>query len=74
MRLQALSEEASKSIKAFAKAKEVKDDEWYTRLEDIEKEITEEYFPFFKGKRVFLPCDDYRKSNFSAFSAKTLID
>ena len=70
MRLQALSEEASKSIKAFAKAKEAKDDEWYTRLEDIEKEITEEYFPFFKGKRVFLPCDDYRKSNFSAFFRK----
>lgn len=60
----------SNSIKAFARAKERKDDEWYTQYKDIEREITEEYFPFFAGKRVLCPCDDYWKSNFTQFFVK----
>lgn len=45
------------------RALKVKNDEFYTRMEDIEKAIPF-YHPFLKGKRVLLPCDDYRYSQF----------
>lgn len=39
------------------------DDEYYTRMEDVEKILK----PFnLKGKRVYMPCDDNR-SNFSLY-------
>ncbi|MBR1825295.1 MAG: adenine-specific methyltransferase EcoRI family protein [Alphaproteobacteria bacterium] len=44
-------------------AKKNKNDEFYTRLEDIENELCH-YKAFFKGKTVFCNCDDPRKSNF----------
>ena len=44
-------------------AKENKKDEFYTRLEDIEKELRY-YRPYFKGKVVLCNCDDPRCSNF----------
>ena len=44
-------------------AKINKNDEFYTRLEDIEKEL-KYYKKYFKGKIVFCNCDDPKKSNF----------
>lgn len=44
-------------------AKAVKNDEFYTRLEDIENEL-KHYACYFKGKTVYCNCDDYRFSNF----------
>lgn len=45
------------------KAKAEKNDEFYTLLTDIEKELCH-YEYFFKDKVVYLNCDDYRESNF----------
>lgn len=44
-------------------AKLAKADEFYTRLSDIEKEL-KHYKRHFKGKVVYLNCDDPRASNF----------
>ncbi|MBQ7702222.1 MAG: hypothetical protein IJT54_07465, partial [Candidatus Methanomethylophilaceae archaeon] len=38
-------------------ANKAKKDEFYTQLEDIEKEM-KNYKEFFKGKVVFCNCDD----------------
>lgn len=45
------------------KAKTAKNDEFYTQLSDIEKEMCY-YKDFFKGKTVYCNCDDARESNF----------
>lgn len=45
-------------------AKNTKNDEFYTQLEDIEREMVN-YVPFFEGKVVYCNCDDYRQSNFT---------
>ena len=45
------------------KAKSAKNDEFYTELTDIEKELRH-YKDYFKGKTVFCNCDDPRISNF----------
>ncbi len=44
-------------------AKRAKNDEFYTQLSDIEKEM-KHYKVFFKGKVVYCNCDDARESNF----------
>lgn len=44
-------------------AKRAKNDEFYTMLSDIEKEMVH-YKDFFKGKVVYCNCDDARESNF----------
>jgi len=44
-------------------AKSAKNDEFYTQLTDIEKEM-KYYRDFFKGKIVYCNCDDARESNF----------
>jgi hypothetical protein len=44
-------------------AKTAKNDEFYTQLSDIEKEMRY-YKDFFKGKVVYCNCDDARESNF----------
>lgn len=44
-------------------AKRAKQDEFYTTLSDIEKEVTK-YREYFKNKTVFLNCDDPEESNF----------
>lgn len=51
------------------KAKVAKNDEFYTRLEDIEAEISshEDYVRQFQGKTVFCNCDDPEWSNFFVF-------
>lgn len=63
-------------------AKKVKNDEFYTRYEDIEAEVMK-YRKQFKGKIVYLPCDDpaekksefwsFFVNNFDAFGLKKLI-
>lgn len=45
------------------KAKAGKNDEFYTQLTDIEKELRH-YKKHFKGKTVLCNCDDPRVSNF----------
>ena len=44
-------------------AKKNKNDEFYTQLTDIEKELVH-YVDFFEGKTVYCNCDDARDSNF----------
>lgn len=44
-------------------AKTAKNDEFYTQLSDIEKEMAH-YKDFFKDKVVYCNCDDARESNF----------
>ena len=50
------------------KAKTEKNDEFYTRMEDIEKELVK-YKEQFKGKTVLCNCDDPFESNFFKFFA-----
>lgn len=52
----------------FQDAKQAKKDEFYTQLSDIEKEMSH-YRPHFKGKVVYLNCDDPRVSNFFRYFA-----
>jgi hypothetical protein len=47
-------------------AKASKQDEFYTQLSDIEKELRH-YTAIFKGKTVLCNCDDPRVSNFLRF-------
>ena len=58
---------------SLSRAKEAKNDEFYTQYPDIEKEINAylEYNPdVFRGKTVLLPCDDPEWSNFTKFFAQ----
>ena len=54
------------------KAKENKNDEFYTQYEDIEKEMNA-YIDFdanvFRGKTILCPCDDPEWSNFTKYFA-----
>ena len=54
----------------LSKAKQGKNDEFYTQYSDIEKEMNA-YFEYdkkvFKNKTIFLPCDDPAWSNFTKF-------
>lgn len=54
------------------RARAVKNDEFYTRYEDIEKEINA-YYEYdksvFRGKTILCPCDDHEWSNFVKFFA-----
>jgi len=57
----------------LARAKAVKNDEFYTQYADIQAEINAylEYNPdVFRGKTVLLPCDDPEWSNFTKFFAQ----
>jgi len=49
-------------------AKDSKNDEFYTQLQDIEKELMH-YRNFFKWKTVFCNCDDPYESNFLKYFA-----
>ena len=69
----------NKNLNDAAKAKK---DEFYTQLEDIERELNhEEYTNFFKGKTILCNCDDpyeseffkYFAMNFNALEIKKLI-
>ena len=57
----------------LSKAKEAKNDEFYTQYHDIEREVEAylEYDPnVFRGKTVLLPCDDPEWSNFTRYFAQ----
>lgn len=59
--------------KTLSKAKETKNDEFYTMYHDIEREVEAylEYNPnVFRGKTVLLPCDDPEWSNFTRYFAQ----
>ena len=51
------------------KAKTAKNDEFYTQLSDIEKEMVH-YRQHFNGKTVYCNCDDARESNFFKYFSK----
>lgn len=51
------------SNKYLRKASQTKEDEFYTQLADIEKEM-KHYKDQFRGKVVFCNCDDPKESNF----------
>ena len=59
--------------KTLTKAKEAKNDEFYTQFYDIETEM-EAYLDYnrdvFRGKTVLLPCDDPEWSNFTRYFAQ----
>lgn len=54
--------------KNLTEAKTSKKDEFYTQLSDIEKEL-KHYNEHFKGKVIFLNCDDPEESNFWKYFA-----
>jgi len=57
----------------LAKAKNLKNDEFYTQYQDIEREMNAylEYNPnVFKGKVILCPCDDPEWSNFTKYFAQ----
>lgn len=61
------------SNRNLTKAKNTKNDEFYTQYFDIEREINAylEYNPnVFRGKTILLPCDDPEWSNFTKFFAQ----
>lgn len=49
-------------------ARRTKKDEFYTQLEDIEKEM-ENYVEQFEGKTIYCNCDDPFVSNFTRYFA-----
>ncbi len=61
------------SNRNLTKAKNTKNDEFYTQYHDIEKEINA-YLDYdsnvFRGKTILLPCDDPEWSNFTKFFAQ----
>lgn len=59
---------ANKNVN-LQKAKTCKDDEFYTRYEDIENEILH-YSSSFNGKTILCNCDDPFESNFCKFFLK----
>ena len=59
--------------RGLSAAKTAKNDEFYTKYTDIQKEVNAylEYNPdVFRGKTVLLPCDDPEWSNFTKFFAQ----
>lgn len=54
---------------AFDQAKQRKNDEFYTLLPDIERELLN-YKAYFAGKTVYCNCDDPRRSNFYRYFAE----
>lgn len=53
---------------ALGKAKDAKQDEFYTQLADIENELRH-HRPHFKGKTILCNCDDPYESNFFKYFA-----
>lgn len=59
---------AKNGNRQLGRAKRAKEDEFYTRLEDIERELAH-YKEHFRGKTVLCNCDDPRVSNFFHYFA-----
>ena len=53
----------------LARAKKVKNDEFYTQFSDVNNEVTK-YKKYFKGKAVFCNCNDGLNSQFMQFFLK----
>ena len=78
----ALTSKNSRNNSNLHRAKKAKNDEFYTRYEDIEAEVMK-YRKYFRDKVVYLPCDDpiekksefwsFFVNNFDAFGIKKLI-
>lgn len=68
-----MSNNTSPKNSNFSKAKNAKNDEFYTQYHDIEKEM-QAYLDFdpnvFRDKTILLPCDDPEWSNFTKFFAQ----
>ena len=64
----ALTSKNSRNNSNLHRAKKAKNDEFYTRYEDIEAEVMK-YRKYFRDKVVYLPCDDpiEKKSEFWSF-------
>ncbi|SDS05383.1 Adenine-specific methyltransferase EcoRI [Brevibacterium sandarakinum] len=62
------SQTAKSTYSHLRTAKKAKEDEFYTTLTDVEKELRH-YRKHFKGKVVYCNCDDPRVSNFFTTSA-----
>ena len=60
-------------MKSLKKAKIAKNDEFYTRYEDIEEEV-QHYRNHFSGKTVYCNCDDPAFSKFWSFFCNHLYD
>lgn len=58
---------------SLQKAKDSKNDEFYTQLSDIEREL-QYYKKHFKNKIVYCNCDDPKTSNFFKYFAKNFKD
>lgn len=56
------------AIRNLDAAKMAKEDEFYTQLPDIEREL-QHYWPHFRGKTVLCNCDDPYESNFFKYFA-----
>lgn len=54
-------------------AKTAKNDEFYTQISDIEKEV-KHYKDFFNGKVVYCNCDDPKESNFFKFFREKFLE
>lgn len=54
-------------------AKNAKNDEFYTQISDIEKEV-KHYKDFFNGKVVYCNCDDPKESNFFKFFREKFLE
>ncbi len=57
--------------KGLRKADGAKNDEFYTQLSDIERELSH-YKEHFKGKTIFCNCDDPRITNYFKYFALNL--
>lgn len=53
----------ARSNASLHKARKARNDEFYTRYEDIENEV-QHYAAELKGQWIYCPCDDYEWSNF----------
>lgn len=54
------------TVDKIRRARDRKVDEFYTRVEDIEKEM-EFHKDQLRGRIIYCPCDDYRWSNFKKY-------
>ena len=63
-----MTKKASCTNSNLRKAKKAKNDEFYTKLSDIENEL-QHYKHHFNGKVIFCNCDKYKQSNFCTYFA-----
>ena len=63
-----MTKKKTSTNKNFHEARRVKNDEFYTRLVDIENELSH-YRDHFKNKIVYCNCDDPYRSNFVQYFA-----